>query len=106
LIGRRYLSLMPGSRNVARPAYFWLQVQMPACAKKGGKMGKPGGNGSRPLLHILSFAEITGQRQKKREDEQVGWQLFPTTIAHPIPRRMYQPALKIAGGKMGKSGGN
>ena len=57
-------------------------------------MGKPGGNGSRPLLHIRSFAEITGQRQKKREDEQVGWQLIPTTIAHPIPRRIHQPALK------------
>jgi len=79
---------------------------MSACAKKGVKMGKPGGSGSRPLLHAQFIAETTGQRLEKREDEQVGWQLFPTTIAHPIPRRIYQPAQKIAGGKMGKSGGN
>ena len=79
---------------------------MPARAKKGGKMGKPGGNRSRPLLHIRSFAEAASQRQKKRGDEQAGWKLIPTTIAHPIPRRIHQPALKIAGGEMGKSGGN
>jgi len=82
LIGRRNLPLVGG-------AGFWLGLHILGCRCKRVPAPKPFVNA-----------------RKMRVDEQAGWQLIPTTIAHPIPRRIHQSALENAGGQMGKSGGN
>jgi hypothetical protein len=37
---------------------------------------------------------LVSAKERSSGDEQVGWQLIPTTIAYPLPRRNHQAALK------------